>query len=186
MLNTHTHTLKLTNADRQRNLWTTFAVITDKICVIWMEMNLSIMFGYCLGVKCVFPWNEIVELIWDTTGGWWGFNECLFDLGIENYKVISSCWFVLFNNKYHVGSHLCALFLSSVHSFVLFVLSSNPLLFCLDMKAWFFCAALLLHQSPSKSMNDTREGKKKENVNKIKIGYVPLSFPTPQRSIINP
>lgn len=165
MLNTHahTHTLKLTNADRLRNLWTTFAVITDKTCVIWMEMNLSIMFGYCLGVKCVFPWNEIVELIWDTTGGWWGFNECLFDLGIENYKVISSCWFVLFNNKYHVGSHLCALFLSSVHSsFVLFVLSSNPLLLCLDMKAWFFCAALLLHQSPSKSMNDTREGKKEK------------------------
>lgn len=115
---THTHTLKRTNADRQRNLWTTFAVITDKICVIWMEMNLSIMFGCCFGVKCVFPWNEIVELIWDTTGGWWGFNECLFDLGIENYKVISSCWFVLFNNKYHVGSHLCALF--TLHSFFLF------------------------------------------------------------------
>lgn len=119
-------------------------------------MNLGIMFGYCLGVKRVLPWNEIVEMIWDTTGGWWDFNERLFDLGIENCKVFSSCWFVLFNSKYRWRSYLFVC-LSFLLPFFL-----SLLLFCLDVKAWLFCVALLLRQCPSKSMNDTRRKKKLE------------------------
>lgn len=57
------------------------------------------MFGYCLGVKCVFPWDGICGSdLWD---GWGqqGFNERLFDLWIGNWNVFSSCWFALFSNK---------------------------------------------------------------------------------------
>ena len=43
---------------------------------------------------------------------------------------------------------------------------------------WIFCAALILYQSPSQSMNEGAEGEKK-NTNKRKIGCAPPSFLQP-------
>ena len=102
------------------NLRITFTVIIDKnlLDLSYLNGNEAQDYVWLLsrGEMCVFPWNGICGSdLWD---GWrqLGFNERLFDLGIGNWKVFSSCWFALLSNKVntvYVPDCVCFFFLLS-------------------------------------------------------------------------